>query len=376
MAEFFKVAGLMLFSSVKFLFSPSTVYFSGYNYVETIAITIIGGWIGVVLFYYAGTYIVDFTNRLFNSSKKKRSFRKRNRWIILVKNRFGVVGLALISPSLISIPLGCLLAAKYFRNDRPDGAHFYDRGGVLVICSYLTFGHCWPCFLITSVRHIFFDLDRTLWDFETNSRQTLRELYVEFDLEAQGRGNQEYFVERYIMHNDRLWDLYRQEKVTKGRLRKERFRRALEDVGVEDSRVVNHFSKRYMEVCPSKPQLVEGAMEVVEALKPHYHLHILTNGFQEAQTRKLTASGLAPFFEHVITSERASSRKPKPRIYEVAMQITGAPKEESLMIGDHLEIDVRGAINAGWKAIHYNCDGIEHDLQAVTKLEDLRALLL
>ena len=119
MGEVAKVAGLVVFSSVKFLFAPSTVYFSGYSYIETIGITIIGGWLGVAVFFYSGTYIFDWIARTFQrQDKKKRVFRRRNRIIIHVKNRYGIIGLALISPSLISIPLGCLLAAKYFRNDK------------------------------------------------------------------------------------------------------------------------------------------------------------------------------------------------------------------------------------------------------------------
>lgn len=120
MGAMLKVIGLVLFSSVKFLFAPATVYFSGYNYLETIAITISGGWLGVLVFFYAGSYIFDWFAATFQSksTKKKKVFKRRNRIIVNVKNRYGILGLALLSPSLISIPIGCLIAAKYFRNDR------------------------------------------------------------------------------------------------------------------------------------------------------------------------------------------------------------------------------------------------------------------
>lgn len=118
-AEILQVIGLVAFSSVKFLFAPSTVYAFGYNWFETIGITILGGWSGVLIFFYAGSYIFDWWTRRFDKrDKKKRVFRKRNRLIITVKNKYGIVGLAVVSPSLISIPLGCLLAAKYFRHDK------------------------------------------------------------------------------------------------------------------------------------------------------------------------------------------------------------------------------------------------------------------
>ncbi len=119
MTELIKVIGLVLFSSVKFLFAPSTVYFSGYTYLETIGITIVGGTIGVLVFFYAGSYIFDWITITFQKKdKKKKVFSKRNRTIINVKNRYGIIGLAIISPSVISIPLGCLIAAKYYRGDK------------------------------------------------------------------------------------------------------------------------------------------------------------------------------------------------------------------------------------------------------------------
>jgi len=227
-----------------------------------------------------------------------------------------------------------------------------------------------------NIRHIFFDLDRTLWDFEANSREALNDVYHQLELSRPGQGDSQYFIERYLMHNDHMWELYRAEKVTKGRLRKERFKRALVDIGVDDNRLVNLTAKTYMEVCPRKTRLVEGALDIVKALHGEYKLHILTNGFQEAQTTKLEVTGLAAYFDQVITSERASSRKPQPRIYEVAQLVSGAKPEESLMIGDHLDIDVKGAINAGWSAIHYNCDKEKHDLPSIQRLDELRGLLL
>lgn len=113
-----QIIGLILFSSVKFFFAPSTIYLSGYSYFETIAITITGGAIGVFVFFYTGSAIFKFIGDRFSSSKPKRSFSRKNRFIIKVKSSWGLIGLALLSPTLISIPLGCLLASRYFRNDR------------------------------------------------------------------------------------------------------------------------------------------------------------------------------------------------------------------------------------------------------------------
>jgi len=132
--EVLRVVGLVLFSSVKFLFAPSAVYLSGYSYFQTIAITICGGLIGVTLFFFAGAALSRFVQDRFSSAKPRKSFTKRNRLLIKVKASWGLIGLALISPTLISIPLGSLLAARYFRNDKRTLPVFF---GAVVFWSFV-----------------------------------------------------------------------------------------------------------------------------------------------------------------------------------------------------------------------------------------------
>ena len=117
MLDAIQVILLVLFSSVKFLFAPATVYLSGYNYWETLVITIVGGILGVIVFYYTGAAIFTYINDRFSSGTKKKSFNKRNRLLIKVKSSWGIIGLAIITPCIVSIPFGSLLAARYFRND-------------------------------------------------------------------------------------------------------------------------------------------------------------------------------------------------------------------------------------------------------------------
>lgn len=113
-----QIIGLILFSSVKFLFAPSTVYVVGFSFFETLIITISGGVFGVLLFFYSGTFVINWWNQLFPPKNVRKNFSKKNRTIIRVKNSYGLFGLAFISPCLISIPIGCLIAAKYFRYDK------------------------------------------------------------------------------------------------------------------------------------------------------------------------------------------------------------------------------------------------------------------
>lgn len=116
--EILRIIGLILFSSVKFLFAPATVYLSGYTFWQTLLITIVGGFIGVLTFFFAGRAMFSWINERFSAKKPRKNFSKKNRLLIKVKSSWGLIGLAIISPSLISIPLGSLLAARYFRHDR------------------------------------------------------------------------------------------------------------------------------------------------------------------------------------------------------------------------------------------------------------------
>lgn len=228
---------------------------------------------------------------------------------------------------------------------------------------------------MNSIQHIFFDLDNTLWDFNHNSREAIGELYETFSLGDHTQVKREAFVERYLFHNERYWELYRENRVSKSRLRIARFEAVLSEAGIDPKPMARSMCDTYMQECPKKTTLVDGAVEILTSLKPDYELHILSNGFTEAQHMKLRCSGIDHFFNEVITSERASSRKPQSRIYEYAMKLTGALPEASIMIGDHVNIDVVGALSAGWQAVHYNPEGEQHAYTSVAHLSELSGLL-
>ena len=115
--QLLEIIGLMLISSVKFLFAPAAVYAADYNFISTILITSLGGFVGVFIFYKSGQFISEWWIRRFSPKKNKKKFTRRNRAIIKIRARYGLYGLAFITPCIISIPIGSLLAAKYYRYD-------------------------------------------------------------------------------------------------------------------------------------------------------------------------------------------------------------------------------------------------------------------
>lgn len=200
------------------------------------------------------------------------------------------------------------------------------------------------------IRHVFFDLDRTLWDFETNSEATLKELFDEFGLTEKLGVSDNDFIKEYKRINEIFWEDYRNGVIKKEELRYARFETALKFFGHTDQKMASEIGELYIWRSPRKTALVEGAIELLEYLRNRYCLHIITNGFEEVQHIKMTSSGLDPYFIHRITSESAGAKKPSPLIFEHALGLAGALPENSMMIGDHLEADVQGAMDAGWRA--------------------------
>lgn len=204
------------------------------------------------------------------------------------------------------------------------------------------------------IRQLFFDLDRTLWDFETNSKQALYHLYHELGLDD----HIEHFLHfhhTYIQVNAMLWQSYGNGKVTKDELRDSRFVTALSKHGIEDTVLAKKMSDGYIEMSPRQTALFPGAIEALTELKNDgYKMHIITNGFKEVQFIKLENSGLRNFFDMILCSEEIGVTKPHREIFIEAQNRTSCKSEHAIMIGDDFKADIIGSLNAGWTAIHFD----------------------
>jgi len=209
-------------------------------------------------------------------------------------------------------------------------------------------------------KHLFIDLDRTLYDFDKSTYDTFLELFDKFGLHERGVPFEEFF-ELYKKNNVKLWDQYREGTLTKKFLNVERFDITLKHFGLQDRAFAGRFASDYLINSPLKKALFPGVIEILEYLKPKYTLHIITNGFEEVQVTKLEANNLNKYFTTVTTSEEAKSKKPKRRIFEYAFNKAGAKAEESLMVGDDLEADILGAKSVGMDGIYCNYDRIPHN---------------
>lgn len=207
----------------------------------------------------------------------------------------------------------------------------------------------------TKYRHLFFDLDHTLWDFEANARSTLAELLEEMGLADRGVNDFDLFHRNYLTHNDRLWEKYRNGQIRQEELRVKRMALSLLDFKIADDLLAKELSTRFLEQLPMRNILFPYTIEILNYLSQKgYILHLITNGFEITQHNKLKYSGLSPYFTEVITSEGSNSLKPHKEIFEFALQKTGAGLKESIMIGDMIDVDILGAFNAGMDQVHVN----------------------
>lgn len=202
-----------------------------------------------------------------------------------------------------------------------------------------------------SFRHIFFDLDHTLWDFDKNSAEVLAYLYEEFNLSLVFTFNQ--FIDKFREVNERLWNLYHEGRIAKEKIREDRFRLIFAELNVK-SPPPEDIAGLYLQMCPLRANTMPHAVETLRYLKNKYMLHIITNGFEDVQRVKLQSAGILKFFDQIITSESCGYTKPHENIFRYALEVALAKPDESVMIGDNYEIDILGARGAGIKAIYYN----------------------
>ena len=204
-------------------------------------------------------------------------------------------------------------------------------------------------------KDLFFDLDHTLWDFETNSKETIQELYTTHRLADLGIVDFDGFYATYSAHNHRLWDRYTKGFIKQEELRWKRVYLSLLDFKVANEALAKEMSLAYLEILPNKKHLFPYTIEILEYLKQkEYKTHLITNGFESVQFKKIKNSGLQDYFIEVITSEASNSLKPQKEIFEYALKNAKASVEKSIMIGDNEFADIQGGINMGMDTVFVN----------------------
>lgn len=227
---------------------------------------------------------------------------------------------------------------------------------------------------IDHIKHVFFDLDHTLWDFDKNSALTFQKIFDlhQVDIETG------IFLRVYEPINLKYWKLYREEQIDKANLRYGRLKDAFDALNHEvEDELIHQLSIDYIENLATFNHLFEGTIDLLNYLNPKYELHIITNGFEEVQHKKMTLSNIAHYFKTITNSEMAGVKKPNPLIFNHALQVAKAKAHESMMIGDSYEADVLGALNVGYDAIffNYNNETIDSEIKQVKDLLEIKMYL-
>jgi len=219
--------------------------------------------------------------------------------------------------------------------------------------------------------HIFFDLDRTLWDFNKNSEVSLQQLFRDYQLQSTF-GSFVFFKSRYEYHNGKLWNAYYQKRLKKEDLMYRRFYLTLKEAGKNDLDLAKEIANDFIEISPLQTATSPHTHETLKYLKEKgYQLYIITNGFNEVQAKKLQNSKLDNYFTKIITSENAGANKPSPQIFEYAFNKANTSASNSIMIGDDLSTDIAGAKRVNMDQIYFNQKKINHKNEPTFEINDL-----
>lgn len=229
------------------------------------------------------------------------------------------------------------------------------------------------------IRHIFFDLDNTLWDHRKNAYLTIKELFRNQKIAENYQIDFEEFHNAYHLINEKLWEQIRDEEIDKDYLRKYRFYNTFLKFGIDDEKLSLYFEHHFLDEILNYNELVDGTLDVLNYLKSKdYKLHIISNGFQEVTERKCILSGIANFFETITSADSVGIRKPRPEIFEHSLNLAKAVKKESILIGDDWIADVKGAQNFGIDVIFFDVldeNPQEDHLKFIKHLSEIKTYL-
>ena len=224
------------------------------------------------------------------------------------------------------------------------------------------------------VKDVFFDLDHTLWDFDKNSKLAYKRVFKQFKIDIEF----ERFIKIYEPINLEYWKKYREERVTKEVLRRGRLIDSFKIFNKKYTTLtIDKLADAYIEELPLDNYLFDGALHILDYLAEKYQLHIITNGFEEVQYKKLKNSGIIHYFSTITTSEEVGLKKPNPIVFIKALEKASTNPNDSVMIGDSFEADILGAKNIGMETIFFNYrnEKIPNGYKLINALSEIKSYL-
>ncbi|MDR3272650.1 MAG: HAD hydrolase-like protein [Flavobacteriaceae bacterium] len=205
------------------------------------------------------------------------------------------------------------------------------------------------------IKHIFFDLDNTLWDTDKNSKTTLETMFSEMKVTEKYGLDFSDFYPNYYVRNEKLWDLYRQNLATKQDIISKRFCSTFQEFDINDEELNQYFEENFLKKVVENNDLVENAENALRYLKSNnYNLHIVSNGFIEPTERKVFDTPIHQYVSTVTSGEEINKRKPAREVFELGLQKARALPEESSFVGDDWSADALGSEKIGMFPVFFD----------------------
>lgn len=202
---------------------------------------------------------------------------------------------------------------------------------------------------------ILFDVDNTLLDFDAAENKALMET-----LDAYGIAPDAEVMDQYRQINSKLWKQLEKGEIRREKIMSERFGRLLRALGARGDGA--EMNRCYLNQLSQHPDMIPGAMNVLDELAEVATLAVVSNGMQMVQKRRVQESGIIRYMEDVFVSEEVGCDKPNRKFFDFALRELGVENRANvLVVGDSLSSDILGGINAGLDTCWYNPDGAENN---------------
>ena len=209
-------------------------------------------------------------------------------------------------------------------------------------------------------QHILFDVDNTLFDFDSAAAKAFSLTFESLNLQATSEDYREY---QGINHT--VWNELERGLIDKSQLIWKRWALILKNYGKEEKALeANAYFLKQLVVCS---EMLEGALDMLCQLKKmNRNISLITNGFKEVQRPRVVLAGIEGIFDTIVVSDEIGWSKPHRNFFEFTLKQLNHPELDSiLVVGDNLNSDIKGANQMGIKSCWYNPNGLinQHAIQ-------------
>lgn len=209
---------------------------------------------------------------------------------------------------------------------------------------------------------VLLDFDETLVSFKESEAISITKVYNKYGIPAT-----EENIQLYHEENERLWREFEKGNIKKKDIQKNRFNKVVEVFGLKNN-MADQMNRDYVNYLKNSAILFDGAIEFLEDIEDHVTIAIVTNGIESVQQNRLKLSRVIDFVDGVFTSEKSGYNKPDKRIFLNALKTLGIENyKKVIVVGDNLQSDIKGGINAGLDTCWVNFENAENTTNITPK---------